>query len=129
MATVDRLAPHILGPLAPDGEDVVPLLQLRALAPEAANLAPPAIGFVVLAIDAGGGPVVLADGVDRGLAKAVLVIGVGLRRKIRGQAAVRLAAAEKEVFGLRRDQALRERRRLGEKIPVPIAQAKRLVGP
>ena len=79
MACVEALAGYVLGPLAPDGDEVV---GLRASAPDdvrrAGQLAV-TVGAIVLQIDSRSGPVVLAGRVDRGrVAERALVLGYGL---------------------------------------------------
>ena len=73
VAAIEGVARDVVGPIAPDGENVVPSLELRTPTPQgehrAGDAAPSAIGLVVLAIDAGGGAVVFADGVNGRLVK------------------------------------------------------------
>src|SRR5215207_8598852 len=132
VAAIDSVARNIVGPVAPDTENVVPLLELRALAPQGqhgtGDAAAASVRLVVIAIDAGGGAIILADGVDGGVMEAALVIRVGFRREVGWQAAARLAAAEQEIVAPRSDEVLRNRRRLRKKKPMPVAEPEGAVG-
>ena len=68
VAAVKRPTPHVVGPVAPDRQHIVPGLQLAIAAPEGehgANDAPlPVVRLVVGKVDGGAGSVVLAHSVD-----------------------------------------------------------------
>src|SRR5262245_31065411 len=80
-------AADIVGPVAPDGEHVVPRFELALPAPqreERATDAPSrfAVGLVMREVQRRGGAIVLADGVPRrGVAETAQILGERLRGK------------------------------------------------
>src|SRR5687768_5077497 len=112
---------HVVGPVTPDRQHVVPARQLSAAGPQdqhrAGNASRAAIGFVEGEIDSGRRPVVLTHGMDRGrVPDTAQVSGERLRMEDR--------AVTLEVEGVRivADQALRKWSRLRQEEPVPVAE-------
>src|SRR5207245_7519473 len=85
VTTVEGAAADVVRPLPPDGKHVIPTLQRPLPAPEreygASNPPPASIGLVVLMVQGGRGPVLLADRVERlGIAEAPRVLDAHLLR-------------------------------------------------
>src|SRR5262245_47728708 len=80
MTAVERAATHIIGPVAPDPQDIINATQLTAATPEdehwAGEASCPTIGFIERKVDGGTSAVVLAHRVDRhGVVEAAAVLG------------------------------------------------------
>ena len=112
VATIDRPPPHVIGPVAPHREHVVPGVELAPPAPECehgtGNLAPAEILGVVHAIDRGASAdSIHADAVDRlCVAEAAQIILDRLGgEEFRRLGAARCVAARKSQSGIGADQA------------------------
>src|SRR5215208_3406673 len=129
VAAVERPTAHFLGPPAPDVQDVVVLLKESLAAPQGehrARYAParPAVGLVVLVVEGGRGPIVLARSVD-GLWVAEAAHVLLHRFRVENLA----AAPEEGLLRIGGEQALGQVEWLGQEEPVPVAEAERHVGP
>src|SRR5215212_8820367 len=129
VAAVERPTAYLLGPPAPDVQDVVVPLQEPPAAPEGeqgTRHAPSRLSVlgVVLVVEGGRGPVVLTGGVDGlGVSQAPRVL---LHRL---WAEDLTTTPEEGVLGVGGEQALGQVVGLGQEEPMPVAEAEGHVGP
>lgn len=133
VAAIEGVAAHIVGPVTPDGERVVPRRHDPPPAPEgqkrAGDPARPLIGGVVFAIEGGGGAVLLADGVDgRGIAEGPQIFGAHRRGEGPRHGRPAIEHVVEDELRLGPDQALGDWMRRGEEGPDPVVEREGGVG-
>jgi len=133
VAAIEGVAAHIVGPVTPDGERVVPRRHDPPPAPEgqkrAGDPARPLIGGVVFAIEGGGGAVLLADGVDgRGIAEGPQIFGAHRRGEGPRHGRPTIEHVVEDELRLGPDQALGDWMRRGEEGPDPVVEREGGVG-
>src|SRR5438270_13810344 len=133
VAAVEAIATHIVRPLPPDGEGVVPCGYRPSIAPEgkdrAGDPAPTTVGLVVPVVERGRRAVLLADGMQRrGVAEGPQVFGAD-----RGGAGVRgcgpaVEHVVEEELGVRPDESLGQAFWGSQEGPVPEADSEGGIG-
>ena len=131
MAASQLAAAHVGGPLAPGGEHVEVPLHQAFLAPQrqqrALDLAVH-VGLVMVEVDAGGGAVILARGMDaRRIAETAQVFGQGLFGESLHAAAPLVQLRPEVVRRVMADEGFRQAVALDEKEPVVVAGGDLLV--
>jgi len=129
MSAFERAAPDVVRPFAPQGQRAarvgVPFLQPAVCAPQHQDRAadsPPdfAVRRIVVAVDGGGGAILLADGVDAGgIDQRADIGGADLGREDGGRRVPLGQGVVDHRLGRTGQQPFRQRSRLGQQRPWP----------